>query len=166
MALLVQRHGDVDTGRAEERAGAGVHEAPHAVLAHLVQHIDRADQVHFGDAPRRVRVALRPGGDRRQVDDLSRLVLEEHLFEPRAVGHVAFLGDDFPLELRRRRREVVEHHLFATRRELLGDVQADEAGAARDQDHFLKPRMLEAAERGSRRPARPCSTFVKKSNSA
>src|SRR5438270_14064164 len=35
-----------------------------------------------------------------------------------------------------------------------------------DQDHFLKPRIPAADERGSRRPERPSSTSVKKSNKA
>jgi len=36
---------------------------------------------------------------------------------------------------RRRRAQVEDEHLVAAREELLGDVQADEAGAAAEQDH-------------------------------
>src|SRR2546421_569371 len=65
------------------------------------------------------------------------------------------------------RRPLIEHeHLVAALEELFDDVEADEARAAGDQDHFLKPRIPEAEERGSRGAARPWSTSMKNSKRA
>ena len=81
-------------------------------------------------------VSLGPGGDRGHVDDLPDLVSMKHFFEKDEIGNVA-LNEKCLGEEGRRDAQVEDQDFLAARQELLGDVQADEARAARQQDHFL-----------------------------
>jgi hypothetical protein len=71
------------------------------------------------------------------MDDPIDLVPSKDLFEIGAVGHVS--PDEACLREggRRRAPQVEDQHLVAALQELLGDVQADEARAAGEKDHFL-----------------------------
>src|SRR5207237_3717414 len=116
-----------------------------------------------GDAPRLACIALTAGGDGREVNDLFESVLTERRSGRGGVGTIAALPGDRDTGC----EHVVNHHIVAARDELLDDVQADKARPAGDEDHFLvKPRIPEAAERGSRGAARPSSTRMKNSKMA
>ena len=104
--------------------------------------------------------------DHQEVDNAVNGFSREGFFNRTRIGDISSFEQEFLLKKSGRRRKVEKHNLLAAGEELLGDVQADEACAAGDQDHFLKPRIPEAAERGSRRCGRPSSTLRRNSMTA
>src|SRR5690242_10663172 len=136
-----------------------MHDPAHAVAPRRFEHIERADQVDLRYAPRVARVALHIGSDSRHVDYGVWPVLRQQPLDGVGVGDIA----ELVRHVEARRCDIENHHALTARDELLDHVQADEAGAAGDDDHF---RMPPDKERGSRRAARPSSTRMKKSSSA
>jgi len=81
VTLLVERLGHPDSRRAVESPSARVNETLDSEISCFLKKVERADEVHLGDAPRLARVALGARRDGGHVNDLLDLVLPKKSFE-------------------------------------------------------------------------------------